>query len=287
MRVLLLGSSGFIGREIAKLTPENTHLTGTYNINKPKNTQYELMKLNLLSEDIDWSEVITSYDCVIVAARANSTEAKLRTELSIRASKSFANLIEALTKHPDPKYLLVINGSLSYGERGDDLVNPDDKIYPIGFAKSYSVAEKPFIEYQRKGGRIGIVRAPWVLGNGSWFTQMYLQPEKVPLIHQGKQWMSIVTVEELAKYAWGAVLDEKIGVLHPKLTYRCRQEEFAKIVAEVSSKPVKKHGRLKMSGWDKQMRESILASIRLDDGYDNESESHEARQNLLSYIQEI
>lgn len=287
MRVLLLGSSGFIGREIAKLTPENTHLTGTYNINKPKNTQYELMKLNLLSEDIDWREVITSYDCVIVAARANSTEAKLRTELSIRASKSFANLIEALTKHPDPKYLLVINGSLSYGERGDDLVNPDDKIYPIGFAKSYSVAEKPFIEYQRKGGRIGIVRAPWVLGNGSWFTQMYLQPEKVPLIHQGKQWMSIVTVEELAKYAWGAVLDEKIGVLHPKLTYRCRQEEFAKIVAEVSSKPVKKHGRLKMSGWDKQMRESILASIRLDDGYDNESESLEARQNLLSYIQEI
>lgn len=287
MRVLLLGSSGFIGREIAKLTPENTHLTGTYNINKPKNTQYELMKLNLLSEDIDWSEVITSYDCVIVAARANSTEAKLRTELSIRASKSFANLIEALTKHPDPKYLLVINGSLSYGERGDDLVNPDDKIYPIGFAKSYSVAEKPFIEYQRKGGRIGIVRAPWVLGNGSWFTQMYLQPEKVPLIHQGKQWMSIVTVEELARYAWGAVLDEKIGVLHPKLTYRCRQEEFAKIVAEVSSKPVKKHGRLKMSGWDKQMRESILASIRLDDGYDNESESLEARQNLLSYIQEI
>ena len=287
MRVLLLGSSGFIGREIAKLKPENTHITGTYNSNKPDDPQYNLMNLNLLSEGIDWNETISSYDCIIVAARANSTEPKLRTELSIRASKSFANLIEAITKHSDPKYLLVINGSLSYGERGDDLVNLDDNIHPIGFAKSYSIAEKPFIEYYRSGGRIGIIRAPWVLGNGSWFTQMYLQSEKIPLIHKGKQWMSIVTVEELAKYVWKAVVEEKIGILHPKLTYRCRQEEFAKIVAEVTSKPVKKHGRLKMAGWDKQMRESILASIRLDDGFDNESENLGARQNLLSYLLEI
>ena len=287
MRVLLLGCSGFIGREIAKLIPENTHLTGTYNSNKPENTQYELMKLNLLSENIDWNETISSYDYIIVAARANSTEPKLRTELSIRASKSFANLIEAVTKHSEPKYLIVVNGSLSYGERGEDLVYPDDKIEPIGFAKSYSVAEKPFIEYYRNGGRIGIVRAPWVLGNGSWFTQMYLQPEKIPLIHQGKQWMSIVTVEELAKYVWEAVVEEKIGVLHPKLTYRCRQEDFASMVADVTSKPVKKHGRLKMAGWDKQMRESILASIRLDDGFDDESENLKARQNLLSYLLEI
>ena len=287
MRVLLLGSSGFIGREIAKLTPENTHLTGTYNLNKPDNPQYELMNLNLLSEGIDWNETISSYDCIIVAARANSADSKSRTEVSIRASKSFANLIEAITKHPDPKYLLVVNGSLSYGERGEDLVHPDDQIDPIGFAKSYSIAEKPFIEYRRKEGRIGIIRAPWVLGNGSWFTQMYLQPEKIPLIHKGKQWMSIVTVEELAKYVWKAVVHEKIGILHPKLTYRCRQEEFAKIVAEVTSKPVKKHGRLKMMGWDEQMRESILASIRLDDGFDNESENPEARQNLLSYLLKI
>ena len=287
MRVLLLGSSGFIGREIAKVTPENTHLTGTYNTNKPDNPQYELMNLNLLSEGIDWNETISSYDCIIVAARANSADPKSRTEVSIRASKSFANLIEAITKHSDQKYLLVVNGSLSYGERGDDLVDPDDNIHPIGFAKSYSIAEKPFIEYRRKEGRIGIIRAPWVLGNGSWFTQMYLQPEKIPLIHKGKQWMSIVTVEELAKYVWKAVVEEKIGILHPKLTYRCRQEEFAKIVAEVTSKPVKKHGRLKMVGWDEQMRESILASIRLDDGFKNESENLEARQNLLSYLLEI
>ena len=287
MRVLLLGSSGFIGREIAKLTPENTHLTGTYNLNKPDNPQYELMNLNLLSEGIDWNETISSYDCIIVAARANSADSKSRTEVSIRASKSFANLIEAITKHPDPKYLLVVNGSLSYGERGEDLVHPDDQIDPIGFAKSYSIAEKPFIEYRRKEGRIGIIRAPWVLGNGSWFTQMYLQPEKIPLIHKGKQWMSIVTVEELAKYVWKAVVHEKIGILHPKLIYRCRQGEFAKIVAEVTSKPVKKHGRLKMMGWDEQMRESILASIRLDDGFDNESENPEARQNLLSYLLKI
>ena len=136
------------------------------------------MNLNLLSEGIDWNETISSYDCIIVAARANSADPKSRTELSIRASKSFANLIEAITKHSDQKYLLVVNGSLSYGERGDDLVDPDDNIHPIGFAKSYSIAEKPFIEYRRKEGRIGIIRAPWVLGNGSWFTQMYLQPEK-------------------------------------------------------------------------------------------------------------
>lgn len=287
MRVLLVGSSGFIGREIARQIPASYALTGTYNSEMPENFEHELERLNILSDQLDWEEKIREYDCVIISARANSNNEKSRTDLSIRASKSFQKLIDSISKHADKKYVLVVNGSLSYGHRGEELVKSEDEVNPVGFAKSYSIAEKPFRDYELAGGKIGILRAPWVIGEGSWFTQMYLQPEEIPIISKGEQWMSILSVKELAKCVWDAVSEQKIGVIHPKLTYRCRQKEFAKIVSEVKNKPLKKVSRLKMIGWEKQMRESIMASIRLDDGYDIESESDESRANLFAYLESI
>jgi dTDP-4-dehydrorhamnose reductase len=99
--------------------------------------------------------------------------------------------------------------------------------------------------------------------------------------------MSLVSVDELAEYVWKTVESSKSGVLHPQLTYRCRQKEFADIVHEVTSKKTQRIGIVRRQRMEVQMRESVLASIRLDDGLANQSESQANRKSLNSLIEEI
>ena len=287
MRVLLLGSSGFIGQSIATSAPDYIHVTGTYKSSESSAKGDEKIQLDYLSTEIDWSKLIDGFDCIIVAARANSTDPKSRTDLSKNASISFENLLSAINSSSETKNLLVINGSLSYGDRGEELVETDSDFNPTGFAKSYAIAEAPFRKFQTRGGKIAIIRAPWVLGKGSWYEQMYDSMDHTPVLAKGKQWMSIITLEDLSGYIWNCVENESIGVFHPKLTYRCRQKEFAGIVAGITEKKTRDYGFFRFLGWDKQMKESVIASIRLDDERGNVSENLESKSNLIQYLQNI
>jgi nucleoside-diphosphate-sugar epimerase len=116
---------------------------------------------------------------------------------------------------------------------------------------------------------------------------MYLEPDKIPIIGQGKQWVSVVSVEGLAEFVWQVVESQRNGILHPNLIYRCRQKEFASLVKEVTKKQTHKLGRFKLMWMEKQMRESVLASIKLDDGMGNQSENQTSKMNLKSAIEEI
>ena len=287
MRVLLLGSSGFIGQSIATSAPDYIHVAGTYKSSESSAKGDEKIQLDYLSTEIDWSKLIDGFDCIIVAARANSTDPNSRTDLSKNASKSFENLLSAINSSSETKNLIVINGSLSYGDRGEELVETDSDFNPTGFAKSYAIAEAPFRKYHSNGGRIAIIRAPWVLGKGSWYEQMYDSMDHIPVLAKGKQWMSIITLEDLSGYIWDCVENESIGVFHPKLTYRCRQKEFAGIVAGITGKKTRDYGFFRFLGWDKQMKESVIASIRLDDERGNVSENLESKSNLIQYLQNI
>ena len=287
MRVLLLGSSGFIGQSIASSAPDDIHLTGTYKSRESLAKGDEKIQLDFLSNQIDWHKLIDGYDCIIVAARANSTDPKSRTDLSKNASMSFENLLSAINSTSEKKNLIVINGSLSYGDRGDELVKSDSEINPTGFAKSYAIAEAPFRKYHSNGDKVAIIRAPWVLGKGSWYEQMYDSMDHIPVLAKGEQWMSIITLEDLSKYIWDCVENESIGIFHPKLTYRCRQKEFASIVAGITEKKTRDYGFFRLLGWDKQMKESVVASIRLDDERGDVSENLESKSNLIQYLQNI
>ena len=180
-----------------------------------------------------------------------------------------------------------MNGSLTYGHRDEELVKNDDEINPTGFAKSYSIAEKPFRDYLSQHNDIAIIRAPWVLGPGSWFIQMYLMANKIPIIGNGKQWMAIVTVDDLAEYVWQLVEMRTGGVFHPKLISRCRQKDFAFLVQQVTNKQIKRIGKFSLLRIETQKRESILASIKLDDGEGYQSESESSKNELKNIIKEI
>ena len=287
MRVLLLGASGFIGQSIVSKVPEHVELTGTYFKNEKKSKRCHFEQLNYLSEGLDWNQLIEPYSCIIVAARANAGNGKTRDDISQRSQSAFSKMIKAVEASESKPFIVAVNGSLSYGHRGEELVRTDDEINPTGFAKSYSIAEKPFRDYLKQLNDIAIVRAPWVLGPGSWFSQMYLTANKIPKIGDGNQWMAVVTVDGLAEYVWELVERRTLGIYHPKLISRCRQNDFAHTVQQVTKKQTQKVGRLRLWRMEKQMRESILASIKLDDGEGNHSESETSKRELKAAMEEI
>jgi nucleoside-diphosphate-sugar epimerase len=176
---------------------------------------------------------------------------------------------------------------LTYGDRGEELIRPNDDIKPTGYARSYAIAEKPFRDFLADGNKIALIRAPWVLGAGSWFPAMYLAPKQIPILKGGTQWMSIISVDDLADCVWDLVQTPETGVLHPTLTFRCRQKDFANIVHLVTSKPMRKIGALRIRKMELQMRESILASIKLDDGRNDCSENQQSEKRLRTLIEEI
>ena len=287
MRVLLLGASGFIGRSIAMKAPNHVELTGTYYQNKPELGAHAIEQFNYLEPTTDWQQVVSKYDCVIIAARANAGTEKDRNIVSKRGQEAFGNLIQAVNECSSKPFILAINGSLTYGNRGEELIRPSDVIKPTGYARSYSIAEKPFRDFLTDGNKIALVRAPWVLGADSWFPMMYLATNYIPILKDGTQWMSIVSVGDLADYVWDLVQTPKAGVFHPNLTFRCRQKKFANIVHQVTSKPMRRIGVLRRRKMELQMRESVLASIKLDDGQNDRSENQASEKRLRTLIQEI
>ena len=287
MRVLLLGASGFIGRSIAARAPDNMELTGTYYQNKPEFTTHEIIKFNYLEPTIDWQQVISKYDCIIIAARANADTEKSRNSVSRIGQEAFQNFIQAVNESSSKPFIIAINGSLTYGDRGEELIRPSDDIKPTGYARSYAIAEKPFRDFLTDGNKIALIRAPWVLGAGSWFPVMYLAPKQIPILKNGTQWMSILYVDDLADYVWNLVQTPETGVHHPILTFRCRQKQFANIVHLVTSKPIRKIGALRRRKMELQMRESVLASIKLDDGRNDCSENQDSEKRLINLIEEI
>ena len=285
MKVLLIGASGFIGKSIANHAPNHVELTGTYCNNRPTGVNFETQQLDYLDSKIDWEQLIRPYDCIILAARARGANAAQRDEVAKQGNRAFCRLINAVKNRSNPPHIVAVHGSLTYGDMGETLVETNAPVRPSGFASSYSLAESPFREHHSHGNNIAIVRAPWVLGEFSWYRTLYAVPSTIPIIGHGDQWMSLIDVNELADCVWTLAQEKTTGIIHPPLTYRCRQREFAEMVQRVSGKPMKRMRWWTLRRMEEQMRASILASIRLDDGNNMDSEGEQARSNMVHCLE--
>ena len=189
-------------------------------------------------------------------------------------------LCGAVRNATTPVHVVAVHGSLSYGCQGENEIKPGDDLHPVGFAEAYALAEGPLRQFAEAGGQASVFRAPWVLGSGSWYAQMYAKGPSVPVLGRGHQWMSLVTVEDLAVQIWEAVMTQQRGVIHPTLLHRCRQADFARTVSDITHRPLSKVGRWRLWRWEPQMRRSVMASIRLSDGHGERSESERSRAAL-------
>ena len=279
-RTLVTGGSGFIGSMIIKASTSN--LRALVHKGSVKGNKIDRVYGDFLTGGNQFEKWIDGVDSIIHTARPSSRNTAGRYWIARRTKKANLSMVSVVKEYNIPSTLLM-HGSLSYGHRGEDLVQTDSILNPVGYAKAYSIGERPWVDYLHSGGGVKIVRAPWVLGPGSWFEMLYCE-EKIPVFGDGSQWMSLVSVESLADFTWSVLTDEP-GVYHPPLLYRCRQSDFAKIVSEIRGvgiSLVNRPGLTKKYG--KMATDSICSSMRLDDGNGMSSESDSSLEKLVNYL---
>ena len=279
-RTLVTGGSGFIGSAIIKASTSN--IRALVHKEAVEGNNIDRVYGDFLSGENQFEKWIDGVNSIIHTARPSSGKTAGRYRIARRTRQANISMVSAVKEAKIPSTILM-HGSLSYGHRGEELVQTDSILNPVGYAEAYSIGERPWVDYLYSGGGVKVVRAPWVLGPGSWFEMLYCE-EKIPVFGDGSQWMSLVSVESLADFTWSVLSDEP-GVYHPPLLYRCRQSDFAKIVSEirgVGTSVVSRSGLTRKFG--KMAADSICSSIRLDDGNGMSSESDSSQEKLLNYL---
>ncbi len=279
-RTLVTGGSGFIGSMIIKASTSN--IRALVHKEAVEGNKIDRVYGDFLSSENQLEKWIDGVNSIIHAARPSSGNTAGRYRIARRTRKANLSMVSVVKESNIPSTILM-HGSLSYGNRGEDLVHTDSILNPVGYAKAYSIGERPWVDYLHSGGGVKVVRAPWVLGPGSWFEMIYCD-EIIPVFGDGRQWMSLVSVESLADFTW-SILGDEPGVYHPPLLYRCRQSDFAKLVSEirgVGTSVVSRSGLTRKFG--KMAADSICSSIRLDDGYGMSSESDSSLEKLVNYL---
>ena len=279
-RTLVTGGSGFIGSMIIKASTSN--IRALVHKEAVEGNKIDRVYGDFLSSENQIEKWINGVNSIIHAARPSSGNTAGRYRIARRTRKANLSMVSVVKESNIPSTILM-HGSLSYGHRGEDLVHTDSTLNPVGYAEAYSIGERPWVDYLHSGGGVKVVRAPWVMGPGSWFEMIYCD-EIIPVFGDGRQWMSLVSVESLADFTWSILSDEP-GVYHPPLLYRCRQSDFAKIVSEirgVGTSVVSRSGLTRKFG--KMAADSICSSIRLDDGNGMSSESDSSLEKLVNYL---
>ena len=280
---LVTGGSGFIGSMIIKASTSN--IRALVHKEAVEGNKIDRVYGDFLSSENQLEKWIDGVNSIIHAARPSSGNTAGRYRIARRTRKANLSMVSVVKESNIPSTILM-HGSLSYGHRGEDLVHTDSILNPVGYAEAYSIGEMPWVDYLHSGGGVKVVRAPWVMGPGSWFEMIYCD-EIIPVFGDGRQWMSLVSVESLADFTWSILSDEP-GVYHPPLLYRCRQSDFAKIVSEirgVGTSVVSRSGLTRKFG--KMAADSICSSIRLDDGNGMSSESDSSLEKLVNYLESM
>lgn len=284
MKVLLMGGNGFVGGALLNNAPANISITPTY-CNHPPAEKDGWIQFNLF-QACDWDGLLSKFDCVIVAARPNGSTRRERDEVARKTNIAFSSMLEARRAMEQPPHVFAVHGTLSYGDCGPSIVNTSQPYNPVGYATSYGIGESP-LRTAAMDGELGVIRAPWILGNGSWFNDLYLT-NAPPLLPNQPIWMSVVEVNDLAQQIWQQIELGTTGIVHPQLMVRTTQERFAKTVAKVRQLEPAALGKWHLfRRYDRQTRQSILASVRLSSQPDGDVEGKEAHQRLEEAIQSL
>ena len=208
-KILLLGSSGFIG----------SHLIKKINMSCENKLMVILHKNFDFFDYEDFDAIVSDFtdidlyhfkrfkpDTIFHLGRNRGSGFIGRFLAANKGKNGNRRIIKYLLKTNLNPRVFYFSGTLIYGNKGSEIADEKSTINPTSFSREYYIAEKPWYEESIKlKANISMFRLPWVVGKGSWFYHHYIQfalkHGYVPLYSKGENWMSLIDVNDCCSLA--------------------------------------------------------------------------------------
>jgi len=243
--ILVLGGSGFLGKAVIKeLTNRGHRITGLYR-KTPLPEGVTSVQADIRS--FQWSRLNNDLpDIIVHLARIPGRRKLSRFIAGLQGKRASHRLIRWMQTLPQAPHMVYVSGTLVYGDRDGRNVTENSPLSPIAFQRDYIKAEYPFLDELSKNKLpVSIVRPPWIIGPGSWFSQFYYYPAKktgqVTQFGDGTNLMSLIHVSDCASQIADVATQEELNQIYN--LYSCppvTHEEFIKLVAQQTGAEIKK-----------------------------------------------
>jgi len=270
-KVLVLGGSGFLGRQLIKELIIQGYEVSAIEHSKPldDNKNIRIIKGGIGAVDSRLTDAVRP-DTVFHLARPTFPYLRKTGRLLAAHYAAILNgrlIRELASSHQKPR-LVFASGSLMYGS--SPLPHDEDApIRPISYARQYYRGEMPIIKALESGKiPVKIIRFPWILGKGSWFEWFYLksmeQSRAVPLFGKGDNMMEILDIHDAVGIALKYADDNvESGIYNLVSAGPITQLKFATAVSRASGFPVKDYREIFSGRMEKEAMEAFNSNIVL------------------------
>jgi nucleoside-diphosphate-sugar epimerase len=168
LRILVTGSSGFIGQAVSSALAEAGHRVraASRQPNRtPDQADIEWMELPDLAKEVDWSPLVESMDVVVhLAAIAHRSEADAGDYIRVNHAATAA-LAECCRRYAVKRLIFMSSIGAQTGSAADQVVTETDEPHPVtGYDRAKLAAEE---DIRRSGVPFTILRPVIVYGPGA------------------------------------------------------------------------------------------------------------------------
>ncbi|TAL10525.1 MAG: NAD(P)-dependent oxidoreductase, partial [Nitrospirae bacterium] len=210
LKIFIAGGSGFIGRHLVKAFKSHGH--HVYGLARDRVRGKILEDLgcepiigNLLTTG-PWERKIEKFDvaigCTMPGKRGEPPAMRQVPEL-LKSHTDACSLLINAAMEGQVRGVLLTFGVLGYGEHGEDWVDEDTPMAPLGYGRFIGAARdqlKHLAEAKRLPATFMV--PGWVYGNGSWFKDQLLagmEQGRTRIVGSGENYTSFVHAEDLAE----------------------------------------------------------------------------------------
>lgn len=210
LKIFIAGGSGFIGRHLIKAFTAHGHLVYGLARDRVRGKILEALGCepitgNLLTNG-PWERKIEHFDvaigCTMPGKRGQPPAMRQVPEL-LKSHTDACGLLITASMAGRIKGVILTFGVLGYGEHGEEWVDEDTPLAPLGYGRFIGAARdqlKHLAESKRLPATF--LLPGWVYGNGGWFKEQLLpglEQGHARLVGSGGNYTSFVHAEDLAE----------------------------------------------------------------------------------------